>query len=614
MDYDKGAKLIALINASEGDAARKAMLTTGDRIAMYGYSPEKNPTWTGCERESANLFFKKTIGKTAEYLETVGPALYQENPDRRVVTKPWVADPLKAARSKLLQDYLNYTPDELGLDAHQRRQVDDAVVYGMGVLWTGYNDRKNLVQSVYRPIKDFYADPDARSWEEVNWVALGRKKPTWWLLAKYPEAREAIAASGSGARSESGQELTEFYEMYLRVGLHNYCEGRAVDVEEVGGEKYPVKDDKPRKYVVSKAGKVLWEGDWDIPLHIDDRWPAQVLRFRDVPGQIWGKSPLEPGLPFQEALDWVYATHMEKMRCTSRTVVARVKHNGIGIENADMDRVIDGLPLELINIELNGIEPGTIKLTDLIQKIDMDSGVASFEPIVAVLNNAFERATGLSELVSMGQTEHQFRSAEEARIKDQNAKTRFMDMRVRVEKCASQVARSEAIAARWLHTPEDMAALFGPQAAEVWGQLIDDDAEAKMVAQARQMGVPPEIAAQQVQAQLANGVKFSDFVRETDFSIEAGSTVRQNVEQQIASMETSNGQIVPALLQAGMIAPALGMVITEWKLKKLPPDAISLLQAVMDQVIGFQGGSLVPPPMPPAPPAGAPPAGGPPAG
>lgn len=605
MNSDKGAKIRALISASESDPARKRMLDIGDRIAAYGYSPEKNPTFAAAEH-CDHFFFRKTVGKTAEYLETIGPALYQENPDRRCVPKPWVQDPVKLQRTALLQDYLNYTPDELGLDRHHRRQVDEAMVYGMGVLWTGYNDRKGLVQSVFRPIKDFFADPDAHCWEEVNWVALRRKKPSWWLLNKYPDGKEAIAAAGHGARSESGQELVEYFEVYMRVGLHNYCNGQAVDHKEVDGEKYPITDDKPRKYVITTHGKVLWEGDWEIPLDRDDRWPAQVLIFREIPGQIWARPPLEPGLVYQEALDWIYACHMEKIRRTSRTVMARVSYNGLQIENDDMSRIVDGLPVEVLDIKINGVEPGTVKLTDLIQKIDMDSGVASFGPVVDMLNAAFERATGLSELVSMGQTQHQFRSAEEARIKDQNAKTRFMDMRVRVEKCATQVARAEAIAARWLHTGEDMARLFGPQAAQVWGELLPDGAEQQMVEAAQAQGIPPEIAMPRIQQQLASGVSFDEWLRETDCSIESGSTVRTNIEQQIASISESNTRVVPALLSNGLMVPAMLRIVMEDRLKKIPDDILRMQEQIIQQMIQGQGGLLPPPPPVPGGPGPAP--------
>src|SRR5436305_5675000 len=108
--------------------------------------------------------FQMTVNKATEVVQLFGPVLYHRNPNRQVNPRDLpqlpptvfgnIADPVAQmmmqqavlqntqmktadyARASLLQFYLNYTPTELDLKTHSRRAIDEALIKGMGVLWT----------------------------------------------------------------------------------------------------------------------------------------------------------------------------------------------------------------------------------------------------------------------------------------------------------------------------------------------------------------------------------------------------------------------------------------------------------------------------------------------
>ena len=87
-----------------------------------------------------------------------------------------------------------------------------------------------------------------------------------------------------------------------------------------------------------------------------------------------------------------------------------------------------------------------------------------------MVNELFEQRTGLGELL-YGSTRRSMRSAREAEIKDRNSRLRIEDMAMVVEDWQSKVARKEAILARFLLEPEDIAKVVN--GAETYGFTIE---------------------------------------------------------------------------------------------------------------------------------------------
>src|SRR5262245_4606686 len=120
--------------------------------------------FAGGEEGMPRPAFGMTCNKVAEMVQLFGPVLYHRNPVRQVNPRqePMVAldvfgnmaDPnmmlqyqmvmqqvsqgraVDRARASLLQYYLNYTPTALNLKDHSRWAIDEAIIKGMGALWT----------------------------------------------------------------------------------------------------------------------------------------------------------------------------------------------------------------------------------------------------------------------------------------------------------------------------------------------------------------------------------------------------------------------------------------------------------------------------------------------
>jgi hypothetical protein len=611
---------ILTANISAAKKARAEFIETGKEIELYGYNKESE-----IDDQTAGVVpFKAKIAKTAQAIEIFVPELYQQNPNRRVEPRAW-ANPAAVKRAELMEQYLNYTAGETGLCDESRKAVTESIVYGRGVLWTGWDPRKRLVKSVYDGVCNLLVDADARSDSDVNWKGRKRVKPRWWLIARWPEKKALIEKLDADAERPSDQsresdfttDMVTFYECYYRVGLHNYRGGDKLlekdEMGKLGG------DDSPMKYSVTEGGVLLAEEPWEVPWHLDDQWPCQELDLRDRPGKLWPPSPLAPGLPHQKALNWIYRLYMAKMRVSTRTLIAVVSENGQGLEQEEIDKAVygDGL-YEVLRVVVNGAEGK--KLSDFLQTLNITSGVEEFERFVQIVSKEFEQATGLYEILYYGDTGRQIRSAAEVEMKDRNSRSRLVDMREKVERWATKVARKEAIAARFLQSGEDIARIFGPEAGQAWGFLMPPLAvevqqqEEQMIAQ----GAPPEVAQQLAQIegegltqqrQAAGGVVFENTMLEVDYTIESGSMRRRDIDQRIDAANEAMNQLVPTLLQSGAQLPASAIMLEWARANGMGRDVVGAIQQ-------FQNQLMAPPPPPPGapmdpnappPPGGAPP-------
>lgn len=143
--------------------------------------------------------FRMSANKVAEMVQLFGPKLYQRNPHRTitprlmsVVAPPpqiqanpmalqiWqqygmigqAKDQQNAVRAKLLEDYLNFTPYELGLLYDIRGAIDEAIIKGAGCLSGGtevYAEVDGEV-GVYR-VRDIFRShkTGVRLWDGDNW-------------------------------------------------------------------------------------------------------------------------------------------------------------------------------------------------------------------------------------------------------------------------------------------------------------------------------------------------------------------------------------------------------------------------------------------------------------
>jgi hypothetical protein len=622
--------------------ARAPFLKEGDEINVFAYGGEDKIA----EHLDVLVPHKPRMTKAAQYVSVIGSYLYEQNPTRRAEPREW-AGPEALSRAQWMEKYLNYIPKQTDLKTQFRRNVIQACIYGKGVIWPGWDKDMNIVTAVFDQVQNLLVDPDARSKEECNWKARIRRKPRWWLLKHFPEAKACIMKLSPDSKPRSagskGTDYTTdtitFYEMYFRIGLHNYDGGKALLTKAGDGneEGESVGDDTPMKFLFSASGKLIAETSWEVPLYRKKLWPCIELDFIDNPGHYWPKSPIWAGLSQLKNMNWLYRHMMARVRAAARAFLIIMSKNGVGPEAEDIDKLLDVQPSpdgvwDLIRINANGTMENA-KIQELVQQLKLDADQDSFLKAIAFEEQEFEKATGLYGILFQGAPEQQMRSAAEVQFREKTSRSRIDDMLSCVEAASDELAAAQAMYARFLSTPEDIGKIMGPEAAQGFGQLMPElaDETQRFAAELLEMGAPPEIAEEmgRLQAQeqemmllQQGGVTFETWLMETDYSVAGGSTRRKDVDEEKEVYAEASNQFVPALFKTNVPAlMGIGLRIEQEKYRLIGAsqellnnmsEAIAIVMApppppMIDPVTGMP---IPPPPgpgqpmAPPGPPPG----------
>ena len=585
LDYDKRAK--------------KRFSAQGLEIARYGWAPDY-----GFEYQTlpAQAFFRAKVALTAEAIKVFGPYLYQNNPHRTASVKPW-SDQALQAKATLVQDYLNYTPSEYDYFSNSRRAIDEALSWGRGVVWTErHPTKKGVIVSVQDSVRNLWVDGDASSPDQCKRVWRRCVKNKAEVIAEYPEAKAAIAKLPKctqrwpqdvlipGEDNKLSGEGVEYYVCYSMLPLTSFEGG-----ENLASAGAVI--DRPQKYLVSAQGELLWSGDWEVPFYLDDAFPCSFIDFYQHPEGSWSVSPLADGIGFQRAINWLMTLMMGKYRFTSRTVLALVNQNEQGIGDTDRDKVLLGNDIEAISVKVNGESK---RLQDFIQQFDWSNEwINASMQLMAAYEDRFQKSTGLYGILYAGETPTQVRSATDASMKDRNSQSRINLMRDQVIRWQRDVARKEALAARYLLNREDIAGLLGPESGKAWGFLIKPEmADAQQwIQQFIQAGIPPEEAVSMAQQKLSEAVDLTQWARETEYDIEPDSLQKPNVDTQMAAFKEMSNQLIPTLVQSPnpmMAAMGFDMQAEYLKLMGANTDVIANLKALAEQLRS----TPPPPPLP----------------
>ena len=140
--------------------------------------------------------------------------------------------------SRLLEEYLNYTPNELDLKRHSRKVVEEAFIKGASVWWhelyTPSGGVTKLAGSFFDSIDNLVWDPDADEYEDIRWAARKRTQPIDEVAAKFNLSRDdlkghAESYSNRSDTNERGYEhkkktgktndLICYWEIYSKTGF-----------------------------------------------------------------------------------------------------------------------------------------------------------------------------------------------------------------------------------------------------------------------------------------------------------------------------------------------------------------------------------------------------------
>lgn len=466
-----------------------------------------------------------TLNKVAEAVQIFGPVLYHRNPVRKVSPRDLPVLPIDTfgnpqdpnvqqqyqmliqqiqstknfdkARAALLQWYQDYTPTATDLKTESRNAIDEALIKGMGILWTDLwqpaMGQMRVVRSYYDSVDHLLLDCDMEIRKNAKWCAKICTIPVWEFEQKYglPPGtikgsaetygqREFVEREGGlgemARRQGKTNDLITYYEIYSKMGM-----GTLMSKSGYDGNTADKQLDRFGQYCYLVVCKELqypanipphiWGDDqavhqavqWPIPFWADDAWPYTELVFHEVPNQVWPMSHFKPAMGELKFLNWAYSFLASRIKKSARDIIVLQKSAGEEMKRA----LLNGEDMELVEIEKSH---GTIK--DVVEVLQFPEINGDMFKAIEMVTTLFEQRTGLSELM-YGQTAHAYRSAQEAQVKQGQMNVRPDDMVNKTEDWMTQVARNEALTARWMLEPErDILPLMGPICTQWWQQYI----------------------------------------------------------------------------------------------------------------------------------------------
>jgi hypothetical protein len=491
-------------------------------------------SWVGDEETLAPPSAKMTVNKVAELVQLFGPALYHRNPVRKVnprkpcpIPPQLLGDPndpnvqmmfqqmsaavsqeqlTDMARASLLECYLNYTPTALDLKTESRRVIDEAIIKGAGCWWTELYQpagaSMRMSGSFYDTIDNLQIDPDGEGLGQAKWIARRHINPSWEVERRFAlprgtlknkgqlesfQMRSQVASVSEGEyqrRRGLTNDLIVWYEVWSKMGLGGRLQGGLKSMEdelEMFGDycyiclcdtcEYPLNLPPPLCDMILEQDQMMLQAimpevmqriQWPTPFWADDSWPVTVLSFHEVPRQVWPMSHIKPAIGELKFLNWAFSFLAGKVKIASRDFLAIAKSASEDVRN----QIKSGPDMSFI--EVDQIHGSIDKMVSFLQHPNFNPEI--YKVIEGVTTN-FERRTGLTEL-AYGLTDTQIRSAQEAQVKGQAVNVRPDDMSNKVEDAMSDIARKEALTARWhLHGP-DVVQVMGQVGAMWWDKLV----------------------------------------------------------------------------------------------------------------------------------------------
>ena len=503
--------------------------------------------------------------------------------------------------SKLLEDYLNYTPNELDLKRHSRKVVEEAFIKGAGVWWhelySPPGSNVKMAGSFFDSIDNLTWDPDADEFEDIRWAARKRVQPVDEVAAKFGLSVDDLKGHAESYSSRVNEDqrgyktqkragktadLICYWEVYSKIGFGDRLKDSEKDLrgkfESMGPNCYIVVAEgvdfplncppKMLQEEVDETGipqQLFMNTQWPIPFWAEPNgWPFTLLAWHGKPGYSWPVSLIRPGIGELRFINWAMSFLATRIAASSQVLIGVSKAADENLKSKLLEKSEGGFKIVEISEAIGR------SVNDVISVFQLPAVTEDLYKIIAEVTNLFDRRVGLTELI-YGMTRNQFRSAAEANVKAEQISVRPDDYANTLEDALSDVARKEALLARWLIQPQDVAPLMGPMAAQAWQMHVQQEN-------------PDAI------------------VREYDYRVEAGSARKPNIATKTENLNNLMQVMMPVaqgMLQAGK------------------PELFNTLMAKWGEVNQMDVADFAvppPPPPPPGPPPGPPQEGQPPQG
>lgn len=626
------------------DAKEAANFFDGEHNWMWKDSYARGET--GYNSSIAPPSFRIQVNKVFELLDVFGSVMYHRNPVRTVSVMDYPDLPPEAvgiqlqpgmnpemlppeqiqilqlaaqeqqekttrrSTADLLEAYLNWTPQELDLKRQGQKWVREALMKGMGVMWTELveldtsGDEQQppvrMVGSFYDSVDNFLMDGDWDNMDDILWCARRCVHPLADVAAEYgldeAELRKHHQGNtdiklGREPKNKSGRkkedrdstnELVTYYKVWSKCGFGDRLKdapkeyrgmfdqfGKYCYLVICEGVPYPLNvppksmeshlemaDTGMQDPMAEQDTDILARVSWPIPFYCDPQgWPFTPLYFHWKPGYAYPISHIRPAIGELRLLNWAMSFLATRIATSCETVVAVSKAADESIKDQILAPSEGGFKMVEIS-ELLGRGIG-----DVISVFQMPQVSKDLWDIIAAIAQQFAERTGMTELI-YGMSRSAFRSASEAQIKQENISIRPDNMANQLEDAMSLLSRREALAARWLLEPQDVVPVLGQIGAIAWQRNV-------------------------------NTMNLVSLTRDFLYRVEAGSARKPNKSTKVEQMQMAVQTMAPilsSLAGTGIVEP-FNALMRDWA-SSLDIDATPYL--------------LPPPPPPPAPPSPSP--------
>lgn len=526
------------------DEAAKFYDSDHNHMWSQEYATAKQGGYLATDSFGANGLptFRVTVNPMADAVRLFGPALYHKNPNIIVQAKhpprmdpadlgmneqdPAQAEAIQAAMSeqefsrtredatgKLCQHYLNWLQLETDKKIQSRRAINDAIVKGLGLLWTEIytppNSSIKYPRSTYISCDDLLKDPDARYQEDVQWIARKCIHPVNLVEEKYgyepgslrgtmqslhsQQNKKSKRELTNGKRDSKSFDLIEYWEIYSKNGAGQFLKSvpkekweADFDVSIFGKycylavcEELPFPLNVPPSLTQAyeempseeSASALVQATQWPIPFWEDEGcnngWPCAELGFYESTDHIWPIPLIKPAIGEIRFVNWCMSFLADKSAASCKTYLAMVKSAA-----EEMRQQLAGQNGPFTVLELSAITGKNInEIISFLKAPEFDKAI--FE-VVAQVMQEIDKRTGLTELV-YGLSARQMRSAEEAKIKNENTTIRPDEMASKTEDFLSDCAMKEMEAAVWALDENDFAHVLGSTGTQVFVNNVFGD-------------------------------------------------------------------------------------------------------------------------------------------
>lgn len=536
------------------------MVADGEPGAFLDAKGPRHKTRRNLAREYVNLMMPYVFAQIPH--RTVSPRrpplpeeLLALFPLRQGMKAGLPLDQAEALGCFLLNVFLNWTPREYGLANEFRMGLPEALVKGRGVFWHAIEQTASGIMPVtqFDTVDGLLIDPDCEHYRDAAWIARRRRASAWRLAETYrvPAAtirrHHASYASQSALndrdspfrdREDSERDVVEYYEVFSRFGVGAKFPGADPELGEVSqaleslgpyaylvivpGMKHPLNLQPDQFGTENLAEEISVRLEWPIPLHEHfDPWPLTKLDFSPNTHDPWSASPLSGALPLLVFLDHAYSWLMGRIRATSRDLILCAAE----MEEALDAAIVSGVDQEVVTVSMSTIE----EIQKYVHVLQFPEMKAEFMSTVVKVEQAFERASGMSALLYGETGGRQMRSAAEADIREGHAVSRPEYMAECVESAMSEIAAKEAA----------MTRMFVPPPYQLFG-------ETPTMSGMPDMTTPLSL----YWAALLNTDDPAEAVGEYTYLVEAGSARRRNKQAQVADMQMLVQTLMPLEQQA----------------------------------------------------------------